>query len=141
MLSGTYERITARTVSVDMHFNIPWSSATDMPKVDLPVPGPPLMSMSLGGSFSRWGGAALKCNRCFIDAAMAVVVGAASSRRRLPLTDDPDRRCKGGGDDDRVDDGEPNAWAVGGDEAKHDATARRRNLNVPRDMLHLPRRR
>jgi hypothetical protein len=73
MLSGTYDRITALTVSVDMHFNIPCSRARDIPKVDLPVPGPPLMSMSFGGSFSRRGGAVLKCSRCFIDAVREVV--------------------------------------------------------------------
>ena len=60
ILSGTYERITALTVSVEMHFNMPCSSARDIPNVDLPVPGPPLIRMSFGGSFSRSVGPVLK---------------------------------------------------------------------------------
>lgn len=69
MLSGTYERMTARTVSVEMHFNIPCSSASDMPNVDFPVPGQPLIKISFGGSFPFFsGGGELKVSRCFIDA-------------------------------------------------------------------------
>jgi hypothetical protein len=40
MLSGTYERIMACTVSVEMQLNMPCSNAKDMPNIDLPVPGP-----------------------------------------------------------------------------------------------------
>lgn len=50
MLVGMKERMTARTVSVETHLSIPWSSATDMPKVDLPVPVQPPMMTSLGAS-------------------------------------------------------------------------------------------
>ncbi len=73
--SGTYERITARTVSVDIHLRMPCSSASDMPNVDLPVPGEPLISMSLGGSFPslRCGRAELNLRRC-IEAWIEVVV-------------------------------------------------------------------
>ena len=66
MSSGTYERITARTVSVEMHFNIPCSSASDIPNVDFPVPGEPLINISLGGSlpFLSCGCTELNLRRC-----------------------------------------------------------------------------
>ena len=66
MLSGTYERITARTVSVDIHFRIPCSKANDIPNVLLPVPGHPAIKISLGGVFPSFkGGGELKVRRCF----------------------------------------------------------------------------
>jgi hypothetical protein len=73
ILSGTYERITARTVSVDMHFKMPCSRARDIPKVLFPVPGPPLMRINFGGSFLLLkGGGELNVRRCFMEADNAV---------------------------------------------------------------------
>ena len=81
MLSGTYERITARTVSVDMHFNIPCSNARDMPNVLLPVPGQPLIKISLGGCFaSRNGVGELNVRRCFMPVADKEVMGRAETK-------------------------------------------------------------
>jgi len=68
MLSGTYERITARTVSVEMHFRMPCSRAKDIPNVDFPVPGPPLIRINLGGSLAFLkGGGELNVRRCFME--------------------------------------------------------------------------
>lgn len=74
ILSGTYDLITARTVSVEMHLSIPCSSAKDIPKVLFPVPGPPLIRISFGGSFVfLTGGGELNVRRCFMEADNAVV--------------------------------------------------------------------
>lgn len=40
--------MVARMVSVLTHLRMPWSSAIDIPKVDLPVPGHPAIRISLG---------------------------------------------------------------------------------------------
>lgn len=58
-----------------MHFNIPCSNAKDIPNVLLPVPGHPVINISLGGSLpSLSGGGELKVRRCFTAAEMDVCV-------------------------------------------------------------------
>mmetsp|Transcript_24694 Transcript_24694/g.37447 ORF Transcript_24694/g.37447 Transcript_24694/m.37447 type:complete len:95 (+) Transcript_24694:938-1222(+) len=48
---------------------MPCSRARDMPNVDLPVPGPPLIRISFGGSFTFLkGGGELNARRCFMEA-------------------------------------------------------------------------
>ena len=84
MLSGTYDRITARTVSVEIHFKIPCSSASDIPNVDLPVPGPPLIRINFGGSFPFLkGGGELNVRRCFMEADNEVDAARDSFRAGL----------------------------------------------------------
>ena len=42
------DRITALTMSVEMHLRIPWSREMDIPKVNFPVPVHPPTRTSLG---------------------------------------------------------------------------------------------
>jgi hypothetical protein len=93
---------------------MPCSSASDIPNVDLPVPGPPLMRMSFGGSLSR-SSPVLKWRRCFIDA-------FRDASRRLRAVGGADREEYSRTTAVDLVDGGPNACAGGG--TTHDETRR-----------------
>ena len=56
-----------------MHFRIPCSKANDIPKVDFPVPGQPLIITSCGRSDVERNAGALKLRRCLSPPARALV--------------------------------------------------------------------